>query len=619
MQIETFDRVPIMIAEEPPSAHWNWHICAGSKSLRSAFKSMLLGEDSNPLKGRPHWLSLVFDEDISAAVTHFMNFTASNGKSTFETTLRYRNKIGSVVYILCRGQVSQRDANCQPAAMEGCFFDITSFVTREQELLQQNQQHQLILEGINAGIWTRNLTNGEEWWSEKLYVLLGFQPGEIEASYNNFFNKLLHPEDRQKVFRALKNQLNNRTSYLIDLRLRRKDGSYHWYEACGKAEFDEDGNTLRMVGSIIDRNLKINLQLQLEAKEDFLKATKKIAKVGGWNLDYESGKLFWTDEIYNIYEVPSDFDPDIHKLKSLYTEKSWQILQSAINEAITEKKEYDLELLAISGKGNLKWLRAIGKPLLDSKGNVYGLRGALQDINDQKAKELKLKESLSVIENQNNRLNNFAHIVSHNLGSHAGNIQSILSMIETAESGTEKQELLGYLNKTSEALNKTIGHLNEVVKIHTAVNLPKKTVQFQKVFDSVADILRIKINETQASINCSFSEAPQIEYLPAYLESIMLNLISNAIKYRHPERRPCITVSTFIIGSKTVLRVTDNGIGIDLDKNKDKLFGMYKTFHTNADAAGIGLFITKNQVEAMGGTISAESMPGCGATFLVNF
>ena len=192
-------------------------------------------------------------------------------------------------------------------------------------------------------------------------------------------------------------------------------------------------------------------------------------------------------------------------------------------------------------------------------------------------------------------------------------------MIEITESDTEKQELLGYLNKTSEALNKTIGHLNEVVKIHTLVNLPKKTVQFQKVFDSVADTLRIKINETQASINCSFTDAAEIEYFPAYLESIVLNLLSNAIKYRHPERRPCITVSTFIEASKTVLRITDNGIGIDLDKNKDKLFGMYKTFHSNPDAAGIGLFITKNQVEAMGGNISAESTPGCGSTFRVQF
>ncbi|MEP7320078.1 MAG: PAS domain-containing protein, partial [Panacibacter sp.] len=477
MQIEFADRVPVMITEELPGVYWNWHIIAGSKSLRSAFKRMLLSEDKEQKLTAPVWMKSVFAEDVSSAICHFQNFLAANNTSIYETTLRCRNEEGAIIHILCKGKITQRDLKGNPITVHGCLFDVTRFINSENEMLQQQEQHQLIIDGINAGVWNRNIITGEEWWSDKLYTLLGYQPGEIEASYNNFFNKLLHPDDRQKVLRTLNNHLNKGTTYLLDVRLRRKDGTYYWYEACGKASFDKEGKPARIVGSIIDRNLKINLQLQLEAKEDFLKATKKIAKVGGWNLDYESGKLFWTDELYNIYEVPQDFDPHIHKLKSLYTEKSWQILQVAIAEAVTKKKEYDLELLAISGKGNLKWVRAIGKPLFDSKGNVYGLRGALQDINDQKVKELKLKESLSVIESQNNRLSNFAHIVSHNLRSHAGNVQSILTLIELAQSDAEKLELLGYLNKTSAALNKTIGHLDEVVKIHSDAELPKKTLQ----------------------------------------------------------------------------------------------------------------------------------------------
>ena len=94
-------------------------------------------------------------------------------------------------------------------------------------------------------------------------------------------------------------------------------------------------------------------------------------------------------------------------------------------------------------------------------------------------------------------------------------------------------------------------------------------------------------------------------------------MISNAIKYRHEDRNPEIEIQTRENnGSRTIL-IRDNGLGIDLKKHRDKLFGMYKTFHRNRDSRGIGLFITKNQVESMGGKIEVESQVNEGTTFKV--
>jgi hypothetical protein len=108
-------------------------------------------------------------------------------------------------------------------------------------------------------------------------------------------------------------------------------------------------------------------------------------------------------------------------------------------------------------------------------------------------------------------------------------------------------------------------------------------------------------------------------YNPAYLESVLLNILSNAIKYSHPNRQPRIELSAVYSDKQWVLRIQDNGIGIDLEKHGDKIFGMYKTFHSNSDARGIGLFITKNQIEAMGGFISVESVPNEGTCFSIHF
>ena len=103
------------------------------------------------------------------------------------------------------------------------------------------------------------------------------------------------------------------------------------------------------------------------------------------------------------------------------------------------------------------------------------------------------------------------------------------------------------------------------------------------------------------------------------MDSIIHNLLTNAVKYKHPDRNPIISVNTKKEGNKIVLSVKDNGIGIDLRKNGDKLFGMYKTFHANDDARGIGLYITKNQIEAMGGNILVYSEVDKGTTFKVYF
>ena len=110
-----------------------------------------------------------------------------------------------------------------------------------------------------------------------------------------------------------------------------------------------------------------------------------------------------------------------------------------------------------------------------------------------------------------------------------------------------------------------------------------------------------------------------VNVVPSYLESILLNLMTNAIKYRSADRDPQIRLSAETEGDYTVLSVQDNGIGIDLDTHGKKLFGMYKTFHSNKDARGLGLFITKTQVEAMGGKIVVDSKPNEGSTFKIYF
>ena len=127
------------------------------------------------------------------------------------------------------------------------------------------------------------------------------------------------------------------------------------------------------------------------------------------------------------------------------------------------------------------------------------------------------------------------------------------------------------------------------------------------------------MNKHNSQIINHVAEDIKVECVPAYLDSIILNLISNAVKYRSPNRKPLIIINAVKSKEGVLLSISDNGLGIDLEKYGDKIFGMYKTFHDNKESRGLGLYMTKRQIEIMGGTINVESQVGKGTTFKIEF
>ena len=239
------------------------------------------------------------------------------------------------------------------------------------------------------------------------------------------------------------------------------------------------------------------------------------------------------------------------------------------------------------------------------------------DITERKKMEAELNNSLNLVREQNKRLLNFSYIVSHNLRSHTGNIKTILDFFEKAQTEAEKEELFKYLRTVAKRLDETLYDLNDVVSIHNNIKLIIESLNLYYYVDRAMDVLHENAIMKNAVIRNLIPPDIEINYNPAYLESILLNLLSNAIKYSHPDRTPEITFEFSQENDKSILKISDNGMGIDLEKHGDKLFGMYKTFHGNKDSRGLGLFITKNQVEAMGGTIAVESNPDLGTTFKI--
>lgn len=248
---------------------------------------------------------------------------------------------------------------------------------------------------------------------------------------------------------------------------------------------------------------------------------------------------------------------------------------------------------------------------------VY-VSAAIRDVTEKKQLLDKLQKSEAQLHEQNERLNNFAHIVSHNLRSYAGNFQIMLQLFEDA-TPSESADIMSHLKKTSAALVDTIQDLDKVVSVQSFRREQLEKVNMKRCLEKITEILKPEIDRHEVTIEDHIADETELEYIPAYLESILFNLLSNSIKYRDPARKPVITIRSVVNNSKLVLEVSDNGLGIDLARHGEKLFGMYKTFHGNKDAKGVGLFITRKQVEALGGRIEVQSEPGKGTTFKIFF
>lgn len=252
-------------------------------------------------------------------------------------------------------------------------------------------------------------------------------------------------------------------------------------------------------------------------------------------------------------------------------------------------------------------------------GEVKGFFVHVADVTTLKLMEIELFKSNKKIQEQNERLLNFSNIVSHNLKSYSNNLSSIINLFNTASSEDEKNQMFDFLVSISKGFSSTINHLNEITKSQNLAKLNPERINLYELIEKSKMTLLVQIQSSNATVKNNIDTGIKILANPVYMESIILNLLTNSIKYRQQTKSPIIEFLCTQESNKTILKIKDNGRGINLEKHGSNLFGMYKTFHGNSDAEGIGLFITKYQIEAMGGQIEVESKENFGTTFTITF
>ena len=410
---------------------------------------------------------------------------------------------------------------------------------------------------------------------------------------------------------------NNLQPYDINLLLVTYMGQERWVRITGKP-LVKNGKIIKVFGTIKDIHEEVMANTRVREHQQLLSTLVDSLPLNVYVKDLESRKILVNKSECNyLGKKPidligkTDFDLFEKEYAQISREEDLQVMKNLTPIIGKETKS------VLNGKVTHHLTSKI--PYFDLDGKVCGLIGTSMDITQMKKKEEQLRSLNTIAVMQNQKLISFAHIVSHNLRSHSANFSMLLGFLDAEKDPTERLRLIKMLRQASDNLLETLANLNQVVDVNSNTLVIKKNVHLRHAVVKVLQDQSALLEHNHAQVTNHVPEQLQINCVPAYLDSILLNLVSNAVKYKSPDRKLQITINALKSPKGIELSISDNGLGIDLNKYGNKIFGMYKTFHNREDAKGFGLYLVKNQIEAMGGSITVQSEVDKGTTFNVSF
>lgn len=529
-------------------------------------------------------------------------------KENLSKEMRFLHKNGHVIWVNVSLSVVKNDFD-QFTHIVAQLVDITESKTNEILL----KKYKEILERSNKvakiGSWELDPETNILFWSKNLGRLLGnteYSPHSLSDSITDY----ILDEDQEQMISLLHNASQHGTNFDFEIQLKTASG-IRWMRMIGISDF-KDGVCKSVHGLIQDIEDFKSAQFEILLREEEFRQTFWHAPIGMALMDL-NGKMVrvnpgmcetfgYTEKEMMVVDKNALTHPD-----DLETTKKFirQLLRGEC-ESFQQEKRY------FHKNQKLIWAILSMSAVKNDKGQTTHFVFQVNDITDKKL----LTESLT---EHNNRLQNYAHIISHNLRSHTGNLAMLLELSEISHKPGFDDELFAHIKSASNNMCETVNHLSEIIEIQ---NLIKNTLVPQNLKKRVKKSLqniRATLSQINGEVITKVKKDLMVYGITSYVDSIILNILTNAIKYRSPHRLLKIHIRAQKIEGFTTLSISDNGLGIDLEKHGSKIFGMYKTFHDHKSARGIGLFISKNQIEAMDGTIKVESQPDVGSTFTIYF
>ncbi len=554
-------------------------------------------------------LSLTFQqithpEDLETDL-NYLQQTLNGEIDYYRMEKRYIHKSGNIVWIRLNVSII-RDENDHPLHFVSQIEDVTA--RKESDMKFRN-----LVEKSLVGVYI--IQNGKFAYVNP-YIIKesGYTEEELTGMPLEYF---VFKEDLEVMYRNMLARLTGQLdSVRYELRARMKNGQMLWLEMFGTSTVYQGSTAI--IGTLIDITEQKAVYNELKKSEANLKSIFDTTHVSYLLLDNQFKVLALNQYLYTWYESITGFAIEVGAdFLEISVPDKRENIRNVLQSVMDTTNPIEYESMYTNGVIT-KYITVVVTAVV-SNGKSIGTCMAALDITNRKNIEIERQKMINDLVQRNRDLEQFSYIVSHNLRAPVANIIGLSNVLELDLGEEDKKEMLGNLSISVARLDNVIMDLNYILQIRQDIDEQRGIIKFSALLEEVTDSLNSVVSINKVLIKSDFSAIDEFFTIKSYLYSIFYNLVSNSIKYRQPDIQALVEISSKKQGDEFLLTFSDNGMGIDLNKRRDQVFGLYKRFHTSIEGKGMGLYMVKTQVELLGGTITVESKVNEGTIFTIKF
>lgn len=497
--------------------------------------------------------------------------------------------------------------------------DVTQLVNNEQRL-------KLSQGFANIGTWDWNIVKGDLYWSDRIAPLFGYKDPKTETTYKNFV-AAIHPDDRDRVQAAINDCIEKDAVYDVEHRVVWEDGSIHWLHESGNVLRDDDGNAIQMLGVVQDVSMRKLTQQQLSESEDLMRSQLDSMSEGMFGLD-ENGRVIFVNQAACVmlgYVQQDLIDQTMSEL--IMKDKDGTDTPAFLKHSYDARTE---TLFKCFGDDTIL-VEYSSMPILKN-GESKGVVITFKDISGRKQNEKELLQAKELAERANKAKSQFLSSMSHELRTPMNAIigfSQLLEMDTSIASNERQKDNVKEILNAGEHLLELINEVLDLSSIESGQSqMSIEPVSFDDVLkESVSLVLALAVKKgvaisfveegKQIDDISSLSSGVQVLADRLRLKQVLLNLLSNAVKYNSDNGE--VRIHCAEVGDLYNISIEDTGAGL----SAEQIDGLFQPFNrlgsenSTIEGTGIGLVITKNLVEMMGGSIACQSQEGKGTTFSI--
>ncbi len=606
---------------------WNWDMQNDKVFYSNQWKTMLgytLTDMDDTLAA---WKKLIHSEDIEN-VNHELDIHISGAMPFYQCEHRLLRKNGQYTWVLDRGMIIARDINGQPVRMVGAHTDISQLKYTELALEQRLKQFKSLAGNLPGVLYEYEFredgTEGLRYVSPAMEKIFGIPPVDF---YN--YTQFIHPDDRALIAEKIVHSCNTLQPFYCEARLVVPGRCLAWYSVTTSFSYIADNGAKIFTGFMMNITERKNTEENIKLKEEKYRRIIANMNLGLLEVDISEKILFANQSFcdmsgYDVEELIQRSPADIFILGDN------RQLMSGKNEDRKRGLSDAYEIAVVNKRGQARWWLISGAPMFDETGNVTGSIGIHFDITRQKKLEADLTEAREEAEASTRSKEIFLANMSHEIRTPMNAIVGMANQLNKTNLDSQQQFFIDTISSASENLLYIINDILDLSKIE-AGKLQVENIGFHpaEVINRTFKVMSMRAEEKGLVITKNVNDpaiAPVLLGDPFRINQVLLNLVSNAIKFtgKGTVDISCAVVKDRLHSQLLRISVTDTGIGMEASFVK-KLFEKFSqedaSITRQYGGTGLGMAITRDLVQLMGGQLQVSSTKGIGTTisFIIEF